>query len=164
MLLSSTRLCLIASVSLVQEYLNGRMVTASDMAATYNFNARSINPSLTRLVRVGILRSQVGGKGRGFVLSRDPRTISLFDIVNALEGSNELARCRDMMYGVKCAIGDCADCHLYIQLNDLYASEGEMLKSISLFDHYLKSLTDADQVRQAMEIMEGRSAAMAQEA
>ncbi len=156
MLLSSTRLCLIASVSLVQEYLNGRMVTASEIAATYNFNARSINPSLTRLVRVGLLRSQVGGKGRGFVLARDPREISLFDIVNSLEGSSELVRCRDMMYGVKCAIGDCENCHVYIRLNSLYASENEILKGVSLFDHYLKSLPDAEAVRKAEDMIAGR--------
>lgn len=147
MLLSSTRLCLIASVSLVQEYLDGRMITASDMAAKYNFNARSINPSLTRLVRVGLLRSQVGGKGRGFVLSKDPREISLFDIVNSLEGSNSLSRCTDMMYGVKCSIGDCSNCHLYTKLNKLYDAESDVLKSISLYDHYLSSLDKDGQAR-----------------
>lgn len=159
MLLSSTRLCIIASILLVKEYLAGRMLTASDMATTYNFNARSINPSLTRLVRVGLLRSQVGGKGRGFVLSRDPRDITLFDIVNALEGSNELLRCKDMMYGVKCGISDCANCHLFVELNNIYSSESDALKGISLYDHYLSSLSSQEEVDAANAMMSTRAAA-----
>ncbi len=142
MLLSSTRLCVISSVSLVQAYLEGRVMTARDLAAKHKFNPRSINPSLTRLVKAGILHSQVGGNSRGFVLAKDPKQITLFDIVYSLEGDRLMVPCSDMMNGIVCSIGSCENCQLYNKLNKLQAYSATVIRSITLYDHYLSSLAD----------------------
>jgi len=62
------------------------------LATFYELPPAYLNKQLQALVRAGILTSVSGPRG-GFQLARDPSAISLLDIVAAIEGTEELFRC-----------------------------------------------------------------------
>ena len=73
---------------MVSNYYSGVPIKIPEIADVYGFKPRSINPSFSKLVKAGILSSRVGGTydQRGFMFTKDPKEITLYDIVYALEG------------------------------------------------------------------------------
>jgi Rrf2 family protein len=71
-------------------------VPTGTLAAFYELPPAYLNKQLQALVRAGILASVPGPRG-GFRLARDPREISLLDIVAAIEGPEELFRCDQIL-------------------------------------------------------------------
>ena len=136
MLLLSTRLFLIASSYLVQGYGDKVKVTAPNIAERYKMNSRALMPSLRRLTQVGILKSQIGGREPGFILSRDPDDISMYEIITALEGEFKMASCHDLISDVECDIKKCENCTVYKIINKGILSTVENLKKTSLGKHH----------------------------
>ncbi len=54
-----------------------------------------LNEQLQALARAGIVSSTPGPKG-GFTLARDPSAITVLDVVNAIEGTDEVFRCQEI--------------------------------------------------------------------
>ena len=80
-------------------WLPGQPVTAKHLAAFYDLPTAYLNKQLQALARAGILSSVSGPKG-GFQLARDPRRITLLDIVVAIDGPDEAFRCTQILkYG-----------------------------------------------------------------
>ena len=77
-------------------WIPGEAVTAKRLAAFYNLPTAYLNKQLQALTRAGILTSVSGPKG-GFQLARDPRDISLLDIVVAIDGPDEAFRCAEIL-------------------------------------------------------------------
>jgi Rrf2 family protein len=77
-------------------WLPGEAVTAKRLAAFYDLPTAYLNKQLQALTRAGILSSTSGPKG-GFQLARDPRTISLLDIVVAIDGAEDAFRCAEIL-------------------------------------------------------------------
>ncbi|MGW5189543.1 RrF2 family transcriptional regulator [Kribbella sp. NPDC004138] len=77
-------------------WIPGEAVTAKRLAAFYNLPTAYLNKQLQALTRAGILTSVSGPKG-GFQLARDPRDISLLDIVVAIDGPDEAFRCTEIL-------------------------------------------------------------------
>ncbi|MEV0795583.1 Rrf2 family transcriptional regulator [Kribbella sp. NPDC050459] len=77
-------------------WIPGEAVTAKRLAAFYNLPTAYLNKQLQALTRAGILTSMSGPKG-GFQLARDPRDISLLDIVVAIDGPDEAFRCTEIL-------------------------------------------------------------------
>ncbi|MEU8228640.1 Rrf2 family transcriptional regulator [Actinoplanes sp. NPDC048967] len=71
-------------------------VPTGTLAAFYELPPAYLNKQLQALVRAGILTSVSGPRG-GFRLARDPDTVSLLDIVAAIEGPEELFRCDQIL-------------------------------------------------------------------
>ncbi|PXX60933.1 BadM/Rrf2 family transcriptional regulator [Nocardia tenerifensis] len=74
----------------------GEACSAAQLAAFFALPAPYLNKQLQALVRAGILTSTSGPRG-GFRLARDPDTISLLDIVTAIEGAQEAFRCQQLL-------------------------------------------------------------------
>lgn len=70
-------------------------VPAAKLAAYYKLPAAYLNKQLQALARAGILSSISGPKG-GFRLARDPKKITLMDVVTAIEGPDEAFRCMEI--------------------------------------------------------------------
>jgi Rrf2 family protein len=66
--------------------------SAPELARTYNIPSELLAKVLQRLVREGILSSHSGPHG-GYALARDPETISVIDVIEALEGPLLLTPC-----------------------------------------------------------------------
>src|SRR4051812_27783694 len=77
-------------------WADGQAVTAKRLAAFYNLPTAYLNKQLQALTRAGILTSVSGPKG-GFQLARDPRNISLLDIVVAIDGPDDAFRCTEIL-------------------------------------------------------------------
>lgn len=74
----------------------GRPVGSARLAAFYGLPPAYLNKRLQNLVRAGILTSVPGPKG-GFALARDPASISLLDVVTAIEGPDPAFRCTGIL-------------------------------------------------------------------
>ena len=77
-------------------WLPGEAVTAKRLAAFYDLPTAYLNKQLQALTRAGILSSVSGPKG-GFQLARDPRNITLLDIVTAVDGADDAFRCTQIL-------------------------------------------------------------------
>src|SRR2546428_11831284 len=67
-------------------------VSTREIAAQYHIPAELLAKVLQRLARKGLLVSQQGTNG-GDVLAKDPATISIVDVVEALEGPIFITPC-----------------------------------------------------------------------
>ena len=79
--------------------------TARDLASESNLPLPTVTRLLKMLQQGGLLVSQRGNRG-GYVLSREPRNISLAEIIAALEGPIALTECSTGVSGV-CELESC---------------------------------------------------------
>jgi Rrf2 family nitric oxide-sensitive transcriptional repressor len=71
---------------------SGRAVTAREIAATTKVPAPYLSKLMQLLVRGGLVTAQRGPNG-GFQLARDPATMTLWEVVNALEPFQRITSC-----------------------------------------------------------------------
>jgi len=72
---------------------DGRVVNAREISEEYNLPPDLLAKVLQKLARSGILDSQFGSAG-GYRLSRDPASVSLMDVVRAVDGPTDFLACR----------------------------------------------------------------------
>src|SRR6188474_2921104 len=77
-------------------WLPGQSVPAAKLAAFYDLPAAYLNKQLQALARAGIVASTPGPRG-GFRLARPPESITLLDVVVAIEGPDEAFRCEQLL-------------------------------------------------------------------
>jgi Rrf2 family protein len=74
----------------------GEAVPAAKLAAFYELPPAYLNKQLQALARAGIVSSTPGPRG-GFQLARGPESITLLDVVVAIEGAEEAFRCDQLL-------------------------------------------------------------------
>ncbi len=79
-----------AIVTIAQK--SGRSVTAKEVAATTKVPGPYLSKLMQSLVRGGLVTAQRGPNG-GFQLMRDPGTLTLWEVVNALEPFQRITTC-----------------------------------------------------------------------
>src|ERR1039457_318440 len=67
-------------------------LSAKDVADAYGIPAQLLAKILQRLTKTGLLRSHAGMNG-GYALARDPRQISAFEVIHAIDGPLFLTSC-----------------------------------------------------------------------
>ena len=67
-------------------------LSAKDVADAYGIPAQLLAKILQRLTKTGLLRSSAGMNG-GYALARDPRQISAFEVIHAIDGPLFLTSC-----------------------------------------------------------------------
>lgn len=70
----------------------GRRLTAGELAEACDVPAGNVPTIVNILARSGILMCSPG-RGGGCTLAREPETISMLEIIEALEGQLEISRC-----------------------------------------------------------------------
>ncbi|NEP01842.1 MAG: Rrf2 family transcriptional regulator [Symploca sp. SIO2E9] len=85
-----TEYALLALLELAAHYKEGRLLQIRQIAEMQNIPDRYLEQLLATLRRCGLVRSQRGAKG-GYLLAREPSTISLLDVIWCLEGSDSKA-------------------------------------------------------------------------
>ncbi|MFI3297351.1 MAG: Rrf2 family transcriptional regulator [bacterium] len=117
-------------------YINKRM-SVPEMRDQFNINTRTLTPALTRLVHAGVLKSKIGGNDRGYILARDPKTISLYEIAHITQGDLQMRCCADVIDNCsECFLNKGQHCKLFNKLNKALLHVKEELENISLFDQY----------------------------
>ncbi|MBW4617602.1 MAG: Rrf2 family transcriptional regulator [Desmonostoc vinosum HA7617-LM4] len=76
---------ILALLEMATHYESGEPMQIRQIAAQQDIPDRYLEQLLATLRRGGIVKSQRGSKG-GYFLSREPRKINLFEIVECLEG------------------------------------------------------------------------------
>ncbi|MEH1817022.1 MAG: Rrf2 family transcriptional regulator [Nostoc sp.] len=76
---------ILALLEMVAHYESGEPLQIRQIAAQQNIPDRYLEQLLATLRRGGIVKSQRGSKG-GYLLTREPRKIILFEILECLEG------------------------------------------------------------------------------
>ncbi|WP_066384145.1 MULTISPECIES: Rrf2 family transcriptional regulator [unclassified Anabaena] len=76
---------ILALLEMATHYESGEPMQIRQIAAQQNIPDRYLEQLLATLRRGGILKSQRGSKG-GYLLAREPRKITLFEILECLEG------------------------------------------------------------------------------
>jgi Rrf2 family protein len=67
-------------------------LSAKDVADAYGIPAQLLAKILQRLTKTGLLRSHAGMNG-GYALARDPRQISAFEVIHAIDGPLFITSC-----------------------------------------------------------------------
>ncbi|BAY33586.1 hypothetical protein NIES2107_54850 [Nostoc carneum NIES-2107] len=76
---------ILALLEMATHYQNGEPMQIRQIAAQQNIPDRYLEQLLATLRRGGIIKSQRGSKG-GYLLAREPRRISIFEVLECLEG------------------------------------------------------------------------------
>ncbi len=127
-------MCIICCSDLIKSYYAGNKITATSLADKYNLNIRTLNPSLNKMKQKGILQSQVGGVDRGYIFARDPKEITVYEVIEAVQGFGYMENCKDFLNGAKCAKDDCSECHLHLTSKYVTDFAREQYKYISVYD------------------------------
>ncbi|MFI3278276.1 MAG: Rrf2 family transcriptional regulator [Rikenellaceae bacterium] len=139
-LLFTTRLSIIACRHMVPNYYSGVPIKIPEIAEVYGFKPRLVNPSFSTLVKAGILSSRVGGTydERGFMFAKDPKEITLYDIVKALEGDAPVENCSDIL---KCQPVNCQECSIHKELQRVIDYRKKILSTTTIYEQY-RQLSD----------------------
>ena len=132
---TSQRLGLIACRYLVEKYEEQINVSAPDIAQKYNMNVRALMPALRKLTQAGILNSQIGGKAPGFMFSKDPKNISLYEVIIELSEERKTWCCRNTTSIINCGMQTCDSCNIYRTITGGMDKIHEVFKHVSVFDH-----------------------------
>ncbi len=81
---------LLALLELASCYTSGESLQIRQIAALQNIPNRYLEQLLATLRRKGLIKSIRGAKG-GYILARDPRTITLLEALSCMEGLDALA-------------------------------------------------------------------------
>lgn len=109
----------------------GTKITGAALAEKQNIPERFLLKIMRSLTAAGIMKSYRGIEG-GFALQRAPRDITLFDIIEAVEGQTELQRCLHDMG--TCTRGCSGMCSIYAAFADIQRDLAKKLKSIHFED------------------------------
>ena len=97
------------------------------LAEKQNIPERFLLKIMRSLTKAGIMKSYRGVEG-GFALQRAPKDITLFDVIDAVEGQTELQRC---LHDIgSCSRGCSGMCSIYAAFADIQRDLAARLKSI----------------------------------
>lgn len=111
------------------EHPNEASLSARDIAQAYHIPPQLLAKILQRLAKVGILRSHAGMSG-GYTLLRQPREISAFEVIHAIDGPLFITSCGTSNSG--CDLTD--SCTIREPLARVNDSISDLLRNISIAD------------------------------
>jgi Rrf2 family protein len=120
-------------------------LSAKDVADAYGIPAQLLAKILQRLTKTGLLKSHAGMNG-GYALARDPRQISAFEVIHAIDGPLFLTSCTKGTKSCDLAPG-CTIKEPLARVNETIIG---VLKSISIHDL-------AEQEQAAVKAREGQA-------
>ena len=144
MLTKKTKYALKALISLMREQGHGP-VLISDLAEKERIPKKFLEQILLHLKNKGILQSKKG-KGGGYLLGRPPETITLGEVIRALDGPLAPTPCVSQTAYVKC--DECEDettCGIRVVMKQVRDQTAKILDGTTLADllHNVENLTKA---------------------
>ena len=89
------------------QYPSQGACSAKDLAESYGIPQEALAKILQRLTKSGLLLSQHGTNG-GYTLARDPRSITAFEVIRAIDGPLFMTSCstpvRDCGQSLRCTV------------------------------------------------------------
>jgi len=109
------------------EYVERGACSAKDVAEAYGIPQEALAKILQRLAKVGLVQSHHGMNG-GYILARDPRTISAFEVIKAIDGPLFITSC----VTVRGECGQSDRCTIREPLRKVNESIEQVLKNIRI--------------------------------
>ena len=109
------------------EHADRGSCSAKDVAEAYDIPQEALAKILQRLAKAGLLTSQHGING-GYTLTRDPRTISAFEVIKAIDGPLFITSC----VTVRGECGQVDRCTIREPLRKVNESIEQVLKNIKI--------------------------------
>ncbi|MGA7294324.1 MAG: Rrf2 family transcriptional regulator [Terriglobales bacterium] len=109
------------------EHADRGACSAKDVAEAYGIPQEALAKILQRLAKVGLVRSQHGMNG-GYTLTRDPRMISAFEVIKAIDGPLFITSC----VTVRGECGQSDRCTIREPLRKVNESIEQVLKNIKI--------------------------------
>src|SRR6202163_3308861 len=125
--------------------------SAKDVADSYHIPHEALAKILQRLAKAGLLHSQHGTNG-GYTLARDPRTITAFEVIRAIDGPLFITSCVTVR-------GECDQsdrCNVREPLRRVSHGIEELLRGISILEMTEESgngKTRSDRTKSATEFV-----------
>ena len=113
--------------ALAENFNNGLLISARQLASDGHFSYQLGCKLLQKLHRARLVKSSMGPKG-GFALSRESSKITLMDIINVIQGGIWLNRC--LLDGEECEFE--SDCEVNTKLSCLQLYIEGYLEAITL--------------------------------
>jgi Rrf2 family protein len=106
-------------------------ITGATLAEKQHIPERFLLKIMRSLTAAHIMKSYRGVEG-GFALEREPAEISLFDVIEAVEGETELQRC---LHDMDSCTRECGGmCSIYSAFSSIQEDLAKRLKSINFAD------------------------------
>lgn len=128
------------------EHADRGACSAKDIAEAYGIPQEALAKILQRLAKVGLIRSQHGING-GYTLTRDPRTISAFEVIKAIDGPLFITAC----VTVRGECGQSGRCTIREPLRKVNQSIEDVLRNIMISE--MKEETETLQADKAAEFV-----------
>ena len=109
------------------EHADQGACSAKDVAEAYSIPQEALAKILQRLAKVGLIRSQHGMNG-GYTLTRDPKRISAFEVIKAIDGPLFITSC----VSVRGECGQSNRCTIREPLRKVNESIEQVLKNIMI--------------------------------
>lgn len=132
---------LLALLELTAHYNEAEPLQIRQIAAEQNIPDRYLEQLLATLRRAGIVRSQRGAKG-GYLLAREPRKITLLEVIACIEGSD--AQPAESERGTKSVEGTV--------IREIWWEAGQAANAV-LQKYTLKDLAEKRDARKQLDIM-----------
>jgi Rrf2 family protein len=111
----------------LEEHADHGACSANEVADAYWIPHEALAKILQRLAKVGLVRSQHGMNG-GYTLTRDPKTISAFEVIKAIDGPLFITSC----VTVRGECGQSNRCTIREPLRKVNESIEQVLKNIKI--------------------------------
>ena len=131
-----TRLIIIVSSTLVETYYTQKPVTAKSMSEQYGLSYAALTQSFKELCKSNILLSHRGGN-YGYTLLKDPKILTVADLLIAIEGEEKFECCRKLLSELNCSQSRCDDCLIASAFHEVNKHKYDKLRSITLYDLYI---------------------------
>src|SRR5260370_1203186 len=119
---------------------HGGHCSAKDMADAYGIPQEALAKILQRLVKAGLLSSHHGTHG-GYVLARDARQISAFDVIRAIDGPMFITSCYSNLHDC----GQSSRCTIREPLRKVSESIEHVLTRMKISDMALDAVEECHQ-------------------
>jgi len=103
--------------------------SAKDLAVIYGMPQEALAKILQRLTKAGLLLSQYGMNG-GYTLARDPRKITAFEVIRAIDGPLFMTSCSTPIRGC----GQSSHCTVREPLRKVSRSIEEVLDRLTIWE------------------------------
>lgn len=107
----------------------GRTVTAEEIARYYGISRDHVVKVIQELSRQGFVQAR-RGRGGGSILARDPKTVSVYDVISTFEGPTSLLDC--LRSSNVCSIE--ATCRLKSALSQAQRRMTDYLSDVTISD------------------------------
>ncbi|MDD3402660.1 MAG: Rrf2 family transcriptional regulator [Hespellia sp.] len=100
------------------QYYESDPVSITSIAARQGISERYLEQLMAMLKKAGLIKS-IRGAGGGYVLNKDPKDISVGDVLRALEGNLEPVECGGLHPEEGCSSsGECVTKYVWQRIND----------------------------------------------